>query len=159
MVLQVAANKGVQLRPNCLHDMVDHPLLSAKNAQIAAGRQPRGAKVPHLVPDFQQTAVFCAKQPADILCGLMGKLATSIQLRTEQQQAVLVPKQSRFLRGCFAADSDMGVAGESVRVDSDECWAFKAVFGLPWDCEQFLRKQWRWATLQSTVSWSPRICN
>ena len=140
VVLQVAATKGVQLRPNCLHDIVNHPLLSAKNAQIAAGRQPRGAKVPHLVADFQQTAVFFAKQPADIPCGLMGKLSNPIQLRTEQQQTVSVPKHSRFLRGCFAADSDMGVAGESLRVDSEESWAYKTIFGLPWDCEQFLRK-------------------
>ena len=52
IVLQVAASRGVQLRPSCIHDIMGHPLLSAKHSQMAAGRQPRGNKIPPLVPDF-----------------------------------------------------------------------------------------------------------
>ena len=105
IVLQVAASRGVQLRPNCIHDVMGHPLLSAKHSQMAAGRQPRGNKIPPLVPDFQQTAVFYVKQPSDIPCGLMGKLSSSITVMTEAKQLVEVPKHARFLRGCYVSDS------------------------------------------------------
>ena len=140
IVLQVAASRGVQLRPNCIHDIIDHPLLSAKHSQMATGRQPRGNKIPPLVADFQQTAVFFAKQPSDIPCGLMGKLAAPLTLRTEAQQLVQVPKHARFLRGCHTADSDMGVVVESEQQLQADFWPYKAVFGLPWDSEQFIRR-------------------
>ena len=134
-ILQVAQTTGVQLRPNCLHDISGHPLLTAKHSQLATGLQPRGNKVPPLVPDFQQTAVFYAAQPSDIPCSLLGKLPHDIQLRTEQQQLVNVPKHSRFLRAHFAADSTMGVE-ELPQND----WTYKVVFGLPWSCEQFVKR-------------------
>ena len=137
IVLQVAAARGVTLRPDSLHDITGHPLLAAKHSQMAVGRQPRGNKMPPLVPDFQQTAVFFAKQPADIPCSVMGKLPHSVQLRTEQQQPVEVPQHARFLRGNFAADSTMGVSGEPLQNDE---WIYKAVFGLPWSCEQFVQR-------------------
>ena len=136
IILQVAASKGVQLRPDCLHDIVGHPLLAAKHSQLATGLQPRGNKVPHLIPDFQQTAVFFARQPSDIPCGLMGKLPHSIQLHTEQHQRVEVPKFPRFLRGHFLEDSTMGVGEDP----SENGYNYKAVFGLPWSCEQFVQK-------------------
>ena len=143
VILQVASAKGVPLRPNCIHDIVDHPLLSTKHSQLAAGVQPRGQRIPPLVPDFQQTAVFLAKEPSDIPCGLSGKLQQPLQLRTEAQQDVQVPKYSRFLRGSFAADSTMGVGQEPLQNNNgaaDDNWCYKAVFGLPWECEQFIRR-------------------
>ena len=140
IVLQVAASHGVQLRPNCIHDILGHPLLSAKHSQMAAGRQPRGNKIPPLVPDFQQTAVFFAKQPSDIPCSLMGKLPAPLTLMTEAKQLVEIPKHARFLRGCFVTDSKLGVAKESEQFLAAEGWPYKVVFGLPWDCEQFVRK-------------------
>ena len=140
IVLQVAESHGVQLRPNCIHDIMGHPLLSAKHSQMAAGRQPRGNKIPPLVPDFQQTAVFYAKQPSDIPCGLMGKLPSTLTLMTEAKQLVEVPKYARFLRGSFISDSKMGVVGESEKVLVAEGWPYKVVFGLPWDCEQFVHR-------------------
>lgn len=143
VILQVASAKGVLLRPNCIHDIVDHPLLATKHSQLAVGTQPRGQRIPPLVPDFQQTAVFLAKEPSDIPCGLLGKLQQPLQLRTETQEAVQVPKYSRFLRGSFAADSTMGVVQEPLQNNSSEAdvnWCYKAVFGLPWECEQFIRK-------------------
>ena len=97
IVLQVASNKGVRLRPNCLHDITGHPLLAAKHSQMATGLQPRGNKVPPLVPDFQQTAVFFAQQPSDIPCSFLGKLPHNVHLRTDMQQPVEVPKYARFL--------------------------------------------------------------
>ena len=142
VILQVASARGVQLRPNCIHDIVGHPLLLAKHSQLAAGVQPRGQRIPPLVPDFQQTAVFFAKNASDIPCGPLGKLQTPLQLRTETQETVLVPKHSRFLRGSFASDSTIGVDQEPLqnRGTMDDEWSYKAVFGLPWDCEQFIRK-------------------
>ena len=140
IVLRVAESHGVQLRPNCIHDIMGHPLLSAKHSQMAAGRQPRGNKIPPLVPDFQQTAVFYAKQPSDIPCGLMGKLPSTLTLMTEAKQLVEVPKYARFLRGSFISDSKMGVVGESEKVLVAEGWPYKVVFGLPWDCEQFVHR-------------------
>ena len=44
------------------------------------------------------------------------------------------------LRGCFAADSGMGVAEEFLQNVDGDVWPYKAVFGLPWDCEQFIRR-------------------
>lgn len=85
--------------------------------------------MPPLVADFQQTAVFFAKQPSDIPCGLMGKLATSLTLKTEAQQLVQVPKHARFLRGCYTADSAMGVVVESEQHAQADFWPYKAVLG------------------------------
>ena len=144
IVLQVAANVGVILKPECLHDLVDHPLLTAKQSQLATGRQPRGSKLPPMLPAFQQSAVFFAEGPSQIPCCLMSKLTHDITLRTEADQPVTVPKGSRFLRGHFVeTESNGGDEGsqQNKRKRDEECrWSYKVVFGLPWECEQFISK-------------------
>ena len=145
-VLQVAQQRGVTLKPECLHDLAGHPLLAAKQSQVAAGTQPRSGKVPPMVPDFQQSAVFLAQSPADIPCSLMAKLPHDITLRTEAQQPVVVPKGARFLRGSFVSAVSEG--GDLVpqqnnikrKLGCDQVWTYKAVFGLPWECERFVEK-------------------
>ena len=143
-ILQVAANFGVILKPESLHELADHPLLMAKQSQLATGRQPRGAKLPPMLPAFQQSAVFFAEGPSQIPCSLMAKLTTDITLRTETNQPVVVPKGSRFLRGNFVETEVHGGAEgsqQNKRKRDHECmWSYKVVFGLPWECEQFIHK-------------------
>ena len=102
-----------------VHDTIDHPPpLSTKHSQLAAGVQPRGERIPLLVPDFHQIAVFLAKDSSDIPCGLLGKLQHPLQLRTETQEIVQIPKYAHFLRGSFVADFTMGVVQELLQNDS-----------------------------------------
>ena len=58
VVLQCAQKSGLQLKSTSLNDDVN-PLLSAQNAQIHAGRQPRPSKVPPMVADFFCCRSFC----------------------------------------------------------------------------------------------------
>ena len=59
LVLQSAKKNGLQLKSNPLTDDVN-PLLSAQNAQIHAGRQPKPSRVPPMVGNFSMVAVFVA---------------------------------------------------------------------------------------------------
>ena len=106
IVLQVASGHGVVLRPQSLHDLADHPLLSAKQFQLATGLQPRGNKIPPLVPEFQQTATFfaTAKAASDVPCALLGKPNAPLQLRTASRSAKVCQVFTwRFcLRHCHA---------------------------------------------------------
>eukprot|EP00435_Cladocopium_sp_Y103_P071499 s101_g37.t1 len=145
IVLRIAAQRGIILKPESLHDISNHPLLTAKQSQLATGVQPKGAKIPPLVPDFQQTAVFLATDPADIPCQLLGKLPHDITLRTEALQLVQVPKHAQFLRGCFSPESKGGVEEQvqNKRKLDGGCadgYNYKVVFGLPWECESFIQK-------------------
>ena len=164
LVLQVAAQQGVILKPECFNEFSDHPLQSAKQSRVATGQQPRGAKLPPVVPDFQQSATFLAKSPFDVPCGLLQKLPRDVSLRTELQQPVIVPKGARLLRGLFVGDSSNGDEQMPQQNNSngdeqmpqlgpqqnkrkleqstgeDEIWRYKVVFGLPWDCQQFVQK-------------------
>ena len=81
---------------------------SAKHSQLAAGRQPRGNKVP-LVADFQ---------PFSLLRNLLTFLA--VPWASLQPQFNQLRKHSRFLCGCFA-DSGMGVAEEFLQ-NVDVIW-------------------------------------
>eukprot|EP00435_Cladocopium_sp_Y103_P027445 s2289_g6.t1 len=152
IILRIASARGVILKPESLHDISNHPLLTAKQSQLSTGIQPRGAKLPPLVPDFQQTAVFFASGPEDIPCALLGKLPHDISLRTESHQVVQVPKHARFLRGCFSPESEGGDRdqaqnkrkfSETTGVASGGCEEdrnYKCVFGLPWECESFIQR-------------------
>ena len=149
LVLQVAHSWGVTLKPNCLQDISDHPLLTAKQSQVAAGLQPKTSKLPPIVPDFQQSAVFLAEGPAAIPCSLMARLPHDLSLRTEEHQPALVPKGSRFLRGHFVSGDDNGGSEEPPQnkrrledgtAHDKDAWAYKVVFGLPWSCEQFIER-------------------
>ena len=44
LVLQVATQRGVVLKPESSQQMAHNPLQSAKHSRVAAGEQPRGAK-------------------------------------------------------------------------------------------------------------------
>ena len=150
VVLQVAAQQGVVLKPECFNELADHPLQSAEQSRVAAGQQPRGAKLPPVVPDFQQSATFLAKSPADVPCGLLQKLPRDVSLRTELQQPVVVPKGARLLRGLFVGDNSNGdeqmpqqnkrKLETSTRDGEDDIWRYKVVFALPWDCQRFVQK-------------------
>jgi hypothetical protein len=58
LVLRVAQKNGVILKPNCLQDIAEHPLLSAKQSQVATGLQPKTAKLPPIVLDFHSQPFF-----------------------------------------------------------------------------------------------------
>ena len=98
IVLQLAHSYGVILKPDSLADILQHPLESARNAKIAVGVQPRGNKLPPIVPNFQQAGTFFARGPEDIPCALMGKLDHDIILRSEANVEVTIPKCARLLR-------------------------------------------------------------
>lgn len=143
----MARTRGVVLQPECLHDLADHPLLTAKQSQVAAGLQPRSAKLPPMMPAFQQSAVFLAQGPSDIPCSLVARLSQDLTLRTEAQQPVVVPKGARFLRGSFvSAISEGGVKwpqqnhNNKRKLEVETDWSYRVVFRLPWDCKQFVEK-------------------
>ena len=98
IVLKVAADNGLQLKPNSLDESSDNPLAAMQDVQRSAGRQPRPSKIPPVVPDFSSVAVFLANTAADISCRLMSKLSEPLQLHTCEGIPQVVPKFSRFLR-------------------------------------------------------------
>ena len=90
VVLQCAQKSGLQLKSTSLNDDVN-PLLSAQNAQIHAGRQPRPSKVPPMVADFSAAAVFVAPSMEAIPCALMSKLPRDIELATKEGLLQTIP--------------------------------------------------------------------
>ena len=156
LVLQAASAFGIVLQPATLQESLEHPLNRAKTAQVATGHQPRGNKLPPLVPTYRHIAYFFATRPSDIPCSLMAKLDKDITLFDDAGQPCCVPKGSRLLRAEFVSPpTNTGVAGgaetgcvavsvecgnKKMKVGCDTTRPYKAVFGLPWDCESFLHK-------------------
>ena len=97
-VLQALHQREVVLRPTHLQAIQNHPLFMAKNAQIAAGQQPRSGKLPHLIPDFPTTAVFWVPTLSDVPCNLLGKLSSPLSASTLAGEPVQIPSFSRYLR-------------------------------------------------------------
>ena len=141
----------VQWKPTHLLQIQQHPLKLAQTAQIAVGKQPRGSKVPHLVPDFSSTAVFCVTSLSAIPCGLLNKLKTSLSVLILDGQPAEIPAAARFLRSYpltspvtkgdgqgTMSHEDPKSCGKRQR-DAGET-GFGVVFGLPWSCEEFIER-------------------
>lgn len=157
IVLKVAADNGLQLKPNSLDESSDNPLAGMQDVQRSAGKQPRPSKIPPIVPDFSSVAVFLAHDAADISCRVMSKLTEPIQLYTCEGVPQQVPKFSRFLRiepwspdiqkgdlstgqsdQCFSKKSKLSaevLVGESPKLSD---FRFKVAFGLPWEWKDFI---------------------
>ena len=158
--LQCLHRQGVILLPTSLADLHQHPLHSAHMAQISVGKQPRGAKLPPMMPDFQATATFAIPHPSYVPCALLSKLAAPLQLWTIEGSPVEVPAHARLLRSFLALDpSQGGVCGDQEKDESASLETlrpkrvrtsvssepnlelpFRAVFGLPWSCENFIKR-------------------
>ena len=117
--LQCLHRQGVILLPTSLADLRQHPLHSAHMAQISVGKQPRGAKLPPMMPDFQATATFAIPHPSYVPCVLLSKLAAPLQLWTIEGSPVEVPAHARLLRSFLALDpSQGGVCGDQEKDES-----------------------------------------
>ena len=123
IVLKVAEDNGLQLKPSSLDQSSDNPLAAMQDVQRSAGKQPRPSKIPPIVPDFSSVAVFLANTAADISCRLMSKLSDPLQLHTCEGVPQLVPKFSRFLRiEPWSSDSQGGASstGQPDQVVDDQ---------------------------------------
>ena len=145
-VLQALHRHGAILPPTHLQELQTHPLHLAQTAQISAGRQPRGSKLPQVVPDFATTGVFALPSISEIPCNLMSKLAHPVEAHTLDGQGVTIPKGARFLRSYpllpQPSKGEVMVqesgSGSQKRIRGEE--SFGVVFGLPWTCESFIGK-------------------
>lgn len=150
LILNSALSQGLMLKPHQLDGALEHPLKQLCFSQVTTGKQPRSAKIPPLVPDFQSVAVFVAQDVQAIPCALMSKLPKDIALHTKDAIAVVVPAHSRLLRISSRADLDDGgvLEGQSVKAGqkrqkvkgdaaSVKDYPFEVAFGLPWTGNPF----------------------
>ena len=119
------------------------------NVNLPQGFNQKAIRFLHWCLTFSKRLSSFAKEASDISCALLGKLNAPLTLRTETQEPVEVPKYARVLRGAIDPDIDKGASEQSEPKkrrkleghDSlDEVWKYKAVFGLPWTCEQFIKR-------------------
>ena len=143
--LQQLTSQGLQMRPQQLSEIAVHPLMIAQQARIAAGNQPRAAKIPPLVPQFPKVVVGRLNVASP--CPLLSKTPKAILAKNERMQDVTVPAHSRFLRCTQLPDEIIGVekgqvheAKKPKRECADAGWPFEAAFGLPWTTEDFISK-------------------
>ena len=101
VVLQVAAEFGIILKPESIAEVSNHPLLTAQAAAISSGKQPRGHKIPPIVPEFSSVKAFFCQKPDQVPCALQSKLTSPFQAYDENQHKIEIPKHARFLRGHF----------------------------------------------------------
>eukprot|EP00435_Cladocopium_sp_Y103_P074642 s107_g50.t1 len=155
-VLQFTAERGLTLREQSL-DADTNPLVASRRAQVAAGQQPRGSKLPPMVADFASVAVFLADELTQVPCALMSKLDKPIDLRTKGGLMATVPKYSRFLRFSSLSSSqkresegqptkkakgDLSEASGAPNMEDEKLAdsSFEVVFGLPWTNEGFIEQ-------------------
>ncbi|CAK9114988.1 unnamed protein product [Durusdinium trenchii] len=145
-VVQALHRHGAVLPPTHLQELQTHPLHLAQTAQISAGRQPRGSKLPQVVPDFATTGVFAVSSISEIPCNLMSKLPRPFDAHTLDGQGVTIPKGARFLRS-YPLLPQLSEGEVMVQESGSESQkrrrgeeSFGVVFGLPWTCESFIRK-------------------
>ena len=143
-VLQVAQIHGLVLLPESLTELDHHPLLSHQKSQIAVGSQPSSKKLPPMVPDYSSVLKACLQDLAQVPVQLLAKLPADIQLTSVEAQPIKVPKASRFLRFYTPSDSikggDVQEPEESMSGADLSLYPMRAVFGLPWSPEDFIRK-------------------
>lgn len=138
IVLQQLQLQGLTLRPAELRQISQNPLLAAQEAQIAAGRQPRAAKIPPLVPDFSSVIVCRVDSPASIPCALLSKLSKPLDVQSVSQEPLTIPAHSRLLR---CTDLSSRVNGGEVQGQTNSAGlTHEAAFGLPWSIEEFIKK-------------------
>ena len=150
LILNFAATKQLVLKPHYLEGALDHPLKQTQFSQVTAGRQPRAAKVPPLVPDFSSVATFVAADVQDLPCALMSKTPKAFVLHTKHEVQVEIPANSRLLRISARADlRDGGVCGglQSNKKAKGEVpvadvlkYPLEVAFGLPWNWDSFTQR-------------------
>ena len=157
VILQQLSLQGLQWRAQELQEIAHHPLMVAKQAQIAVGQQPKTSKLPPLVPEFSKIVVCRVPKPSYIPCSLLTKLSAPLTVAIDDAQTTTLPAYSRLLR-CTELPADK-VGVRHGQVESDErnakklkldlaCSTFsemqyEAAFGLPWTMEQFIAKACR----------------
>ena len=160
-VLQQLTQQGLQLRPQEMAEITSHPLMFAKQNQIAVGQQPRPAKLPPLVPEFSRIVVGRVASPADVPCSLLSKLPKPFSLYVDVNVMQDIPAYARLLRCSKLPAEKMGVkGGRAVDACEDEValqlakkrkhddgdkgvffnLSHEVAFGLPWSVEAFIEK-------------------
>ena len=156
-VLQQLHTQGLQLRPQELNEISDHPPMQAQANRIAAGFQPRPAKIPPLVPEFSKVLVCRLPNSCNLPCALMSKTSTAFDTFDTAYQPLRIPAHSRLLR-CTelvgnlqrgsvpalpsSAPSCEEVAPKRVKLTglSSDDFKMEAAFGLPWSEVDFISK-------------------
>ena len=154
VVIEFLVEQGLALKPIALDD----PRIDGVFAGSAIEDQPKPSKLPPVVPDYSQVAVFYVESSADITCALMSKLAQPVDAFTCEGLRVTIPKHSRFLRmsalcsdpceGGEVGGSEVCEVGRSFLEPSKQKFKsapkdfphlnFEVAFGLPWTCEDFI---------------------
>ena len=143
VILQVAQCSGLQLLPQTVHELAQHPLSRTQQAMISTGGQPYRKKIPPMVPDFDAVATAFVKAPGEVPYNLLAKTDKELTLTSPSLQELIVPAKSRLLRFYTASNSN-SEGGEPQESEASEClvhgFPFRAVFGLPWSPENFIQK-------------------
>lgn len=120
-VVQIVLSKletlNVEMPPASFAHIHEDPNLAVKHLQIVLQKQPRGQRVPPIVPQFSEVKVIECNLNESPPCQLLQKLAQPFQH---------VPTGSKLLRRTFQGE-------DSGRVQ-------KLAFGLPWSVEQFVEQ-------------------
>ena len=97
-----------------------------------------------MAPDYSSVLKACLQDLAQVPVQLLAKLPADIQLTSVEAQPIKVPKASRFLRFYTPSDSikggDVQEPEESMSGADLSLCPMRAVFGLPWSPEDFIRK-------------------
>ncbi len=156
-VLQRLHKQGLVLQAASLEHIADHPLKAAQRAQISAGVQSRGQKLPPLVPEFSDIIKCYVPKLSDLPCNLMTKLKAPLDAFTSHKAPIQVPSAARLLRFHELPDHAKGVGGgqqgaisgvdhspidqsQDKRLKLDSGTWYEAVFGAPWGCEAFIQR-------------------
>ena len=96
MVIDFLVGQGLALKPVALDDPRIDGVFAAQQSKISTGSQPKPSKLPPVVPEYSQVAVFYVESSSDVSCALMSKLPQPLDAFTSEGLKATIPKDSRF---------------------------------------------------------------
>ncbi len=138
-VLRQLQKQGLQMVPSDLSAASNQQFFAATASRISADNQPRKSKLPPLVPEHSSVAVFYADEATDVGASLLTKLPSSRTFYTDSGASQSVPVNSKFLRRSVLTDPPKFWGSGTVE-QSNRGKCVELAFGLPWSCEDFIRR-------------------
>ena len=127
-VLEGLMGAGIRMPPKVISDISSDPHLVSQSLQTIVEKQPRGAHMPPIVPEFSGIQEILVAPTTESPCELLHKLPATFTYGD-----IAVPKAAKLLRRSQQG-STQG-RGESSGSDGNH----KMVFGLPWTVEDFTK--------------------
>ena len=133
-ILQTALDAGALSGPQSIGDL-EADVYNLRHSQVGGNKQPRGRRIPPLVPEFKSVAVLTGPSKAHpSVSELKSGCILNPQLTAVPATSSLPDEGCKLLRTQFLG----GEAGRSSGKMTGGGTMSESAVGIPWSCEEFL---------------------